>query len=275
MCLAPIRLKTDDGLSYMVRCGRCRPCRIRRKQAWVGRLRLESLCHEYQRFLTLTYRKEDVPEKLPVKHLQDFLKRYRYYYGPCRYFAVGEYGEKNLRPHWHLIIYGQPPIPAAIGTKHGAPWEDNKAWSLGYSWDGEVTPDSIGYVSGYTLKGTAKHEREFRPFCRQSLKPGIGFSRIAAFARAAAVAGVPNWPSSYRIGVQQYPLCDGGLAAFQSAYLESGGVPPTTWTPEIRDLEARLAVSDWGPRIEAEKRAESSSYTEVVDVFKTQKTKAR
>ena len=79
-CTFPLELKhPETGLMQAVHCGRCRYCRIRRKQAWVGRNRLELLDHETARFLTLTYAKD--PGTLQVSDLQDFLKRYRYHYG--------------------------------------------------------------------------------------------------------------------------------------------------------------------------------------------------
>lgn len=249
MCLCPIKV-THGDLVAMVRCGQCMKCRIRRKQAWVGRLRLEAMDHVDSRFLTLTYRPADRPEVLPLEHLRDFMKRYRYYYGPCRFFAVGEYGEDRGGAHWHIIIFGHPPIEAARGHKKGAHWHDNKAWSFGWSEDGTVTTQSIGYVAGYTVKGIAKGEQV--PVCRQSLKPGIGFRRIGAMGEVCARVPLKMWPTHYRIGGSVYPLSDGALARFQVSFLESGGVAPPVQTPDALDFSARLVLGDLGTRIRAE-----------------------
>lgn len=271
MCLAPIVLQDGNGLLSRVRCGRCKMCRIRRKQAWVGRLLLERNCHKDARFLTLTYKRAKRCGRLDLNHLRDFLKRYRYYYGRCRFFAVGEYGSKNEGEHWHVIIFGHAPIKECSPfSRRGVPWKDNKAWTFGFSWDGNVNVESIGYVAGYTLKG-ASDDPEHQPVVRMSLRPGIGLSRIRAFARAAAREGCDVWPTYVRLQGRRYPLGDGALAAFQNEYLESGGVPPLMSTPEERDIVARADLCDWGTRFEEEERALASSYREAVDVFAAKK----
>lgn len=248
-----------------VHCGRCRYCRIRRKQAWVGRNRLELLDHTCARFLTLTYAED--PGTLQVSDLQDFLKRYRYYYGPCRFFAVGEYGTKNARGHWHLIIYGHEP-------RVRGHWHDNKAWNKGYSFDGTVTTESIGYVSGYTLKDSADFNKP--NISRQSLKPGIGFNYIGRMAMLAAREGLDVWPSSYLIGGRRYPLTDGALTFFQRIYSEAGGCPPVYLaTPEERDLAVRLSRGDLGSRLRAEDVARAVSRKDVLDEFSSQNKVSR
>lgn len=107
MCLSPLRLPDREWSRAIVRCGQCTPCLIRRKQQWVGRLRFENQSHVSSRFLTLTYR--DAPDTLDVTDLQLFAKRYRYHYGKTRFFAVGEYGGRSGRPHWHVISFGIAP----------------------------------------------------------------------------------------------------------------------------------------------------------------------
>lgn len=249
----------------LVRCGQCTTCRIRRKQAWVGRLRLEHLEHKSSRFLTLTYRDDNRPEYLVLDHLRDFMKRYRYHYGPCRFFAIGEYGKKSEGAHWHLIIFGHEPIPAARYNPKGAPWKDNKAWDYGFSFDGNVTAKSIGYVSGYTLKG-ATLTRDKQPLCRQSLKPGIGFKAVERLAKECVKGGLEQWPISFSVHGRNYPLAYGALAHFQTTYLESGGSPPVTSDPEMLDALARAALADLGTRIRQTRLAQLRSYREVVDL---------
>lgn len=243
-CPSPIRVVHGD-LSSMVRCGRCDYCRIRRKQSWVGRLALEYQDHPASRFLTLTY--QDAPEVLPVSDLQGFMKRYRYFYGPCRFFAIGEYGEKSGRGHWHLIVFGHAPVVQGH-------WKDNLAWKDGFSYDGTVTLASIGYVAGYTLK----YSDPSRPvITRMSLRPGIGFSRLeklgSLMAQSYQLTAAPSWPSGFRWTKRRYPLCDGGMIAFQRGYLDSGGLPPVSQTPEERHLIALASLGDLGTRIEGQR----------------------
>lgn len=254
-CSAPLRLlNKESGLVREVACSRCRGCRIRRKMAWVGRLRLELRQHEAARFLTLTYAED--PGELQISDLQRFLKRYRWVYGETRYFAVGEYGGKTNRGHWHVLMFGQP--PEAIGALIGF-----KPWQEGFVSDGWANTKSIGYVAGYVLKPAHK---AFPNITSMSLKPGLGFTAIAKMGELAAASPLTEWPIAYNIEGRRYPLCGGGLAAFKVAYLESGGLPPAASNPEELHWKAYNRIS-MGSRIEEEKNARAQSYREVVDEY--------
>lgn len=264
-CLCPLSLvNPETALVRRVACGQCRGCRVRRKQAWVGRLRLEASCHKSSRFLTLTYAED--PGVLDVLDLSRFMKRYRHHYGQCRFFAVGEYGEKSGRGHWHLIIFGHP--AEVVGH-----WKENKAWDYGFSYDGNCTLRSIGYVGGYVVKAIGA-PRGYQPICRQSLRPGIGFSRIEDMARASP-KDLDTWPSAYRIGDRTYPLSQGGLAHFQSKYLELGGSPPAITDPDIQHIIAMAELADLGPRVQESRTARINSIREVQDVWAAPKARNR
>lgn len=92
------------------KCGSCEICQAEKANNWVIRNYYESKGHEKKCFITLTYAEN--PYIIIKKDLQDFLKklrRYLQYHGykeKIRYFACMEYGEKNNRPHAHVIIYG-------------------------------------------------------------------------------------------------------------------------------------------------------------------------
>lgn len=236
-CIYPLELKDPDtGYWRQVRCGQCRACRRRRKQSWVGRLRLEAMRHSGSRFITLTYAQD--PGILDYSDFQGFMKRYRERYGPCRFFACGEYGEKGGRGHWHALIFGH-------SQEVKGHWKC-AAWGKGFAFDGSVTPASIGYVASYVMKGGNGDER--RPLTRCSLRPGIGFPAIRAMAQQAARMGLQAWPRSYSIGGRWYPLCDGGLAAFQTEYSEAGGTPIKESSSLMAAFETRLAWLDQGTR---------------------------
>lgn len=245
-CTSPYKAMHGEYLS-MVRCGKCRYCKVRRKQAWVGRLRLEAMDHTFGRFITLTYTDENRPETLDYLQFQEFMKRYRYYYGECRFFAVGEYGEKSGHAHWHALIFGHP-------QQYQGHWPDNKAWEHGYSYDGYITPESIGYVAGYALKASVKDKPNIT---RMSLRPGIGFLRLERFGAELASTHrerpLLRWPGRFALGGRRYPLCEGGLIALQRGFLDSGGLPPVSQTPDERHWLALDALSDWGNRIESER----------------------
>lgn len=228
-CVSPIVVRAPTGLLSEVACGQCRSCRLRRKRSWVGRLLLEQRCHNASRFITLTY--ADDPGILDYRDFQLFMKRYREVYGNARFFVVGEYGERNARGHYHAIIFGSP--AECIGHSVSL----RKVWDAGFCYDGTVTPASIAYVSGYCFK--ENYHPGKMPFVRMSLKPGVGLESIAKMGALAAKYPLSQWPTSYRVGGKYYPLCTGGLAKFQTAYLENGGLPPTICNPMERDFLAR------------------------------------
>jgi hypothetical protein len=90
-------------------CRKCMACKVNHKRLWQHRLILESLVHEKQAFVTLTYDDDSQPSDGSVskKELQDFHKRLRKRFkNKIRYFAVGEYGTNSLRPHYHGAYFG-------------------------------------------------------------------------------------------------------------------------------------------------------------------------
>jgi len=96
-------------------------------------------------FVTLTYDNDHLPEdeNVSVRELQLFLKRLRKKGHKISYYACGEYGSKNYRPHYHLIMFG-------VSKYDKKDIED--AWSKGDIDVGTVKPQSIRYVLNYTKK---------------------------------------------------------------------------------------------------------------------------
>lgn len=140
-CLHPISV---DGGSMA--CGHCMACRITIAREWTVRNLHELSYWDKAVFVTLTYDDEHLPWKnsLYRYELQNYLKRLRKRLNcKIKYFACGEYGELNKRPHYHLIIYG-------LG------FDDvdviKQAWGRGFVKCGSVTADSIQYVCGYIMK---------------------------------------------------------------------------------------------------------------------------
>lgn len=247
-CAFPVRLtenKGGDQFWTARRCGYCMPCRITKRQEWTLRLLLEARESKYVYFSTLTYSPEYLPEDggLSKDDLQKFMKRFRKRLGfPVRYYAVGEYGEKTNRPHYHLVLFSNEEIP----TEHR--YRD-RACKVGF-WESPVIADSwlpgcrtdcipllgsddreksIRYVCGYVLKKLTKKERAQRPleifatkpeFAFMSKKPGIGaiyIDRIVealwrhkVFPANSVVAGLHDvaFTSSMqfiRVGGKKYP----------------------------------------------------------------------
>lgn len=161
-CLYPLRLPYA-----IVPCGRCNICRHNRGADWVTRLILESqLSYKAMYFMTLTYKRAPV-SGVSKKDLQLFFRRVR---KKCkvRFFAVGEYGERYGRPHYHVIIF----------QKTGTLEDLVTSWKLGHVDVGNVTPKSCAYVAGYAVKGSRWPVIKNKPFALMSRKPGIGADHL-------------------------------------------------------------------------------------------------
>lgn len=167
--------------------------------------------HEVSSFVTLTYGPEHLPKdySLSKRHLQTWVKRLRYLLDPLRirFFACGEYGGKNLRPHYHAIIFGYD-FPDRTPWRQTASGEISyrselleRSWTLGNSEVGSFTPKSAGYVAGYSLKKLTgdraeRHYERMNPetgqihqvlpeFVLMSTNPGIGLGWYAEHGRDA------------------------------------------------------------------------------------------
>lgn len=118
-CLQPFNVK---GYNIPVPCGKCANCLKRRISGWSFRLTQQDKIASSSNFITLTYDSSHVPITrngymcLNRRHVQLFLKRLRKAEETkaktvgceterIKYFAVGEYGGKTLRPHYHIILF--------------------------------------------------------------------------------------------------------------------------------------------------------------------------
>lgn len=161
-------------------------CEASKNRAWMLRAQLELKEHKHTAFATLTYAPASLPPTLQKRHLQLFLKRFREHKKrsktatTIRFFASGEYGEKDGRPHYHAILFGASKADAEIVQK---------AWPHGHAYTVDATAGAIAYVAGYTAKkqGERRKAQEEQidedtgevytyqpPFLQMSRRPGIG-----------------------------------------------------------------------------------------------------
>lgn len=208
-------------------CGQCTPCRTNRRRLWTHRIMLEAKAHAHNAFVTLTYGDDPfTPQRqLVPADLRNFIKRLRKAVPEkLRYFAVGEYGEKKERPHYHLALFG---YRGCIGLS-ACPCPDCElllnTWGKGYIHNGSLTFDSAAYVAGYVTKkmtnakdNTVKIylQGRYPEFARQSNKGagGIGASALRAVLDALTTdAGVQHLlatgdvPSTLQHGSKKFPL---------------------------------------------------------------------
>ena len=204
MCLKPIDV---NGRTHT--CGRCVPCLLTHRRVWTKRLTVETLYSHNPKFLTLTYDEDRINynaspdgEAIPSvsRHqLQKFNKqlvnykrrkvrrdgkgnkrsifsrtyheRHEIHQLPYRYYATSEYGERFGRPHYHILAFNLP--TQAIEQLE-------EIWDKGKVYIGEVSLQSIEYVTGYVHEAKKSKWRQGtqyadKPFSVMSRNPGIGY----------------------------------------------------------------------------------------------------
>lgn len=207
-------------------CGQCLPCRINRRRQWMWRQYLESLTHEENGFVTLTYADEHLPSgsTLVPAHVSGFLKRLRKRIEPARirFFAVGEYGDggtRGVNPHYHVSLFGLSGHtdldPRGRPTHHGSSQLIWDCWGKGVATIYEFNETTAQYVAGYVVKKlTAKDnpllEGRHPEFARMSNRPGIGAAAAEMIAKQL-LSTANGWitgdvPHELTIGKRKIPL---------------------------------------------------------------------
>lgn len=221
-------------------CGRCIDCRLEYSRQWAIRCMHEAQLHRHNCFLTLTYDNDHLPINGTLKKddLQKFFKRLRKHISPkkIRYYACGEYGDQNQRPHYHCLIFGYTPSDGIL-TQH-RPTSDlyysqqlHLIWQKGLITYGQVTFESAAYVARYATKkitgdraqqhyervdpGTGQVVSLLPEFACMSLKPGIG----------------KNWYTKYQTDV--YPSDDVVTRGYKSK-------PPRYYDLQLEKADQQL-----------------------------------
>lgn len=223
-------------------CGQCLPCRINRGRQWTWRQYLESLVHDGNSFITLTYDRSHIRGdwSLDPRHVQLWLKRVRKSVSPTpiRYFLVGEYGDGG-RPHYHVSLFGLQPY-SRIGNRLFADVVQD-CWGLGFTSTYEFNEATAQYTCGYITKKLKDHTDgavwNYPEFARMSLKPGIGEPAIKIMAESLGRSyqdwGTGDVPRSIRIGKRTI-----GLGRYLLSELRSHAGFTDQYIEEIKQNEA-------------------------------------
>ncbi len=203
-CEHPKKIRTRDGRSMFVSCGKCLSCIVQRQKSKTLVCNEQEKLYKYTHFVTLTYAPEYVP-KAEVLYLktepingsqqyvelydvddglflgsahcqhkkvkavvsrsgdgylhyarytdaQKFIKRLRrkielnkiYKNEKIKYYCVSEYGPRNFRPHFHLLLYHNCPELAQDLAKIVG-----KAWTFGYHYSTLSKGHCSSYVASY------------------------------------------------------------------------------------------------------------------------------
>lgn len=201
-------------------CGQCVGCRRDRSQEWAIRILHEAALHDCSVFVSPTFDDEHLPAdgSVSVRTLQLFVKRVRHRFGSVRFFGVGEYGERSLRPHYHVIFFGLELLDRYLWKR--SPRGDmlyrsaalESCWPFGHVLVGDVTFGAAAYVAQYCLKkvnGASVEGRYKRSsvdvatgevrswtvapeFANMSRRPGLGAEWLSEF-------GCDCFPSDFLI----------------------------------------------------------------------------
>lgn len=204
-CLSPITME-QNGANNTFPCGKCPNCAAARTSSWSFRLQKEAEQHKIAYFLTLTYdtehvpitkrgfmslRKTDIPKWIKQLRRNHDLKGIEH---KIKYFAVGEYGGKTKRPHYHIILFGADQEII------------EKTWTYGKIHYGSISGASVGYTLKYITKGRTvpEHQNDDREkeFSLMSKKLGINYVDYAK-----------NWHQSDYINRSYAPLENGKKGA--------------------------------------------------------------
>lgn len=142
-------------------------------------------------FLTLTYDTAYVPitkkgyMTLCKRCLQLFIKRLRKYHhkdAKIKYYAVGEYGGKTMRPHYHLILFNADKEKI------------DKAWNKGSIYIGTVEGASVGYTLKYLAKEKKipLHKNDDRVKEFSLMSKGLGTSYLSENMKQWHYADINN-----------------------------------------------------------------------------------
>lgn len=244
-------------------CGKCMPCRIDRRNLWTTRILMEmqSYAEDECLFVTLTYDDEHLPSdgSLRPDDLQLYFKRLRKAIAPARlrYYAVGEYGSKYERPHYHVILFGVRDAKRV-----------GESWKEGLVHVGTVTQQSAAYVAGYVTNfrtGVTDVEkarlRGREPeFARMSLRPyGIGARAMQVLSGvlhgkrgSALVAAAGDVPAVVRFDKSTWPLG----RYLRRKLREAVGVPQSAAVAisQMKAFELSVELREEGSRAKREER---------------------
>lgn len=245
----PIR-DMENQITRQIPCGKCLPCRIKKRSSWLLRVRLEQQQSLSAQFWTLTLEDKNLQVASEDNHRQttrNFFAALRAFEKrkgnplPIRYYGCMEYGGRYGRPHWHLIIFnlkhaaqdimpyrkGYPRTPRVITH-----------WPYGLSDVCEVNPATINYVTSYVTDydWLKQGDQSLRPHPYRTTRPAIGFYGISQLGTATAKKHsiLSERPTFCEVAGRRHPMDEWSKKTFMDAYVSAGGIYRPEGTPRER-----------------------------------------
>lgn len=209
------RDSSKEFAGFQVPCRKCISCRLEHARSRAVRCVHESLMHDENCFITLTYDDDHVGSgRLRRRDWETFFKRLRRKVDyPISVFGVGEYGEATKRPHWHACIFGWQPEDAVYkyttDLQHKV-WSSeflNERWGQGECEFGSVTFESAGYCARYSAKKLVHgrdQDHDFQPIPVFSTRYATGKSFLENFHMDIFGYGYCTLPNGMRSGIPRY-----------------------------------------------------------------------
>lgn len=138
-------------------CGQCLGCHAK-KQRYLSHKIQGDVAHHAKNnigssFVTLTVDDSCTDHSVHKKHLQNFIKRLRYYSPvPFKHLSIGDYGENTQRNHYHCLLIG---FPSSLSNKI------RNSWDFGFSTTDPINVNNINYVVRYISKFTQEYKNLF------------------------------------------------------------------------------------------------------------------
>lgn len=200
-CCEPRSIHVNDKF-VIVPCGKCLACLSNKRNDWTFRLTEEHKVATSAYFVTLTYDWKHLPDdhNLCKRDVQLFLKRLRKRDGAnrIRYYAVGEYGSKGGRPHYHILLFNTDERTIRA------------SWELGIVHIGRVTLASIAYCTKYIVQpDVCPPFKQTRPFALMSRAYGIGANYLS-----------DDMVAWHRSGDKNYSIVNGAKVRLPRFYRE-------------------------------------------------------
>lgn len=217
----PLVFKRSDGFEDMpvdVPCGQCIGCRLERSRQWAVRCEHEASLYSDNCFLTLTFNDDNLPDSnsISVRDVQLFMKRLRKKFKgldaverdgkityPIRFFACGEYGDKNARPHYHVCLFNfdfSDKVLYRVDNNNRLYTSNDlmTLWPYGFSIVGALTFQSAAYVARYiTKKVTGDVADDHYSYVNNDT--GEIFDRVSEFVTMSRRPGIgSDWYDKYK-----------------------------------------------------------------------------